>query len=91
MVEDEIKTEEVKEEVKDLSGGTAMADKAISAAERLEKANADTVKNLDRQEALIARQALAGFSSAGKETQPKTQDDIDQEVADKFLKEDEDQ
>jgi len=70
------------------NSGTGMADKAIEAAERLERANEETKKNLDRQEELMAKQALGGFSSAGKETLPKTQDEIDQETADAFLKED---
>ena len=64
---------------------TAMADRAIEAATRLEKANENTEKNLDRQEALLARQMLSGQTEAGVQSREKTQAEIDKEEADKIL------
>ena len=89
VMEDETKTEEdTKEDIVD-DGSTNMSDKAIAAADRLEKANEQTSKNLDRQENLMARQALGGRSVAGTESSPKTQDELDEEAAKLFMEDDE--
>jgi len=44
---------------------TNLIDSADKAAERLENANKKTEELLNKQEALIAKQALGGFSEAG--------------------------
>ena len=83
-VEAQVKLPEQKPEEKDNS--TSLIDGAVSAAERLEKANAEFAENLNRQEKLDARRRLAGKAQAGEEAKEKTQDEKDQEEADKWLK-----
>ena len=52
-------------------GKVGMIDRAIEAAERLEIANRKQEELLMRQEELMAKQALGGFSEAGKPQIPE--------------------
>ena len=56
-----------------------MIARANFAAERLEKANAEASKNLDRKEKLMAEQRLGGFTEAGQP--PKKEEISDKEYA----------
>ena len=58
-----------------------MIARANFAAERLEKANAEASKNLDRKEKLMAEQRLGGFTEAGQP--PKKEEMSDKEYAEK--------
>lgn len=72
----------------DSNSTTPIVEKALDAARRLERANDATAKNLDRQEELMAKQALGGKTQSGATiTVNKTQDDLDEEAAKKFLQE----
>lgn len=73
IVSNEVKKEEVKQETaqpqetQDLS----MVDKAMQTADRLERENKRFEELLKQQEALIARQMLAGRSQAGQPQKTK--------------------
>lgn len=52
----------------DITGTTPLIDAANAAAERMEKANEEARKILDRQEAIEQRRRLGGGSEAGVES-----------------------
>lgn len=64
---------------------TGLVDSAHSVAERLGKQLDEYKQLLNRQEQLYAKQLLAGRSRAGEVVKVKTEDDVAQEEADKFL------
>jgi len=57
--------------------------KANEAAERLEKANAQMLESLARQEKMIVEQKLGGKADAGHT--PVSEEDKEKEAANKFL------
>ena len=73
--------------VQETNTSTTMIDAATMAADRIEKANAQMAKNLDRQEALDARRALGGISGGGIPKVEKSPEELIQEEAARFLKE----
>ena len=54
---------------------TPLLDVANAAAERMEKANAETARLQDKQDAIDARKALGGLSEAGTETKKEFTDE----------------
>ncbi len=62
-----VKEEQIESPIESMS----LLDKSKETAERLEKANEQTKKLLDKQEKLLSEQALAGRSLAGGSTTPK--------------------
>ena len=52
-----------------------LIDKAVAAAERLEKANAEYTELLRRQQEFAAKQALAGRAEAGLVVQEETEEE----------------
>ncbi len=85
MDEEEKKTEEGKENPdKTEEGGvqsetTPLLDIANAAAERMEKANVETARLQDKQDAIDARKALGGRAEAGQqapEKVPETDDEF---------------
>ena len=58
-------------------------DKAMEIVERREKANEKEAENLDRKEALMAREAVGGYSEAGQ-TEPPKPKETDEEFTEKF-------
>lgn len=82
--------EEPKDTAGDIDEGdkpetASIVDDANSAAERLEKANTEKKKLLDREEALMAKKALGGRSEAGA-LLPEKKEETPQEYKDKILK-----
>lgn len=85
MIED---TKQTQEEIKpaedtgerDKSEGTGLVDGANAAAQRLEKANEEKRKLLDREEKLLARRALSG-TAEGAQQPPKKEEISDVEYA----------
>ena len=79
--------EDPKENSDDRSVGetTPLIDGANKAAERLEQANKVQEELLNRQEALLAKQALGGRSEAGQGP-VKTEEESDQDYFDKVQK-----
>ena len=63
---------------------TPLIDIANAAAERMEKANVETAKLLQRQEELEQRRALGGRAEAGQEPQKK--EETDEEYTARFMK-----
>ena len=57
--------------------------KAQAIAERIEKANAESKLILEKAEKLRVTEILGGRSVAAEK--PKTQEDVDQEVANRFI------
>ncbi len=57
--------------------------KSNEAADRLEKANAEMLANLERQERLVVAQTLGGKSDAGQT--PQTEEQKEKEQVDKLL------
>jgi len=89
---DEEKKEEPKEEhTTDNSGErvqsetNSLLDRANETAQRLEEANKKTEELLNRQEQLMAKEALGGRSEAGKGS-IKKEEISDEEFANKVLK-----
>ena len=88
MVEDETQKNDTPEKVEgvvDNSSVKSMANRAIEATERFEKATKDREKLIEREEALFARKLLVGKTEAGEAPKQKTQEEIDQEEAEKIL------
>ena len=80
---DEVNDEEAKEEADDESADTqSPIEEANKAAERMEKANAETKKLLDRQEKIIAEQTLRGKATGGA---PKVEE-TPKQYADRVMK-----
>lgn len=71
-------------EAGDKSETNSLIERADAAAERLEKANAEKKALLDREEAIMAKQALGGRSEINKPEKPKEL--TDREFKEKFLK-----
>lgn len=83
-MEEEIKTEEVKQEEKPVESTTTLIDKAASVAERMENANKKAEELAQRVEAAAARMMLSGKSEAGapvKTAEQLNQEKIDEEVS----------
>lgn len=79
------KKEEVKEEEKqEVPESSELIDNANEAAERLEKANEEKRKLLDREERITARKALSGKAEAGEEAKPEPEMS-DKEYKDKVM------
>jgi len=63
-----------------------LVNKAFEAYEKLKKQNEAMAKNLRKLEELQAIDVLSGRAEAGAVPKQKTQDEIDQEEADKVIK-----
>lgn len=90
MDEEKKETQEIKEEQEKSEEDidkrvqpetTSLIDKADAAAERIEKANIKQEELLNRQEQLMAKQALGGKSEAGKPYQEEKKEMSDEEYA----------
>ncbi len=84
------KTEEIQEArteepiKKEKPKTSSLIDGANTAAERLEKANIKTEELISRMEEVSAEKMLAGRGEAGQIVKEKTQEEKDQEAADKI-------
>ena len=68
----------------DKSQSTRLIDDTNLAAKRLEDANAERARLLQREEELEARRRLGGVSEAGQETKPK--EETPKEYADRIMR-----